>query len=394
MTRPRAALVSTFVPHPSAGGPRMRAWDWLVELAEDHEVDLVLVAGDSSAPLGPCEEVASSVTHVRTTQAGTWARRLARALPVLAWWRPGLTAGWHRPDWSGDEVGRLVESCRRVVVFRLHSHLVAAGLVSHGAILDLDLDDREARTWRGLAASQWRLGRPRSALVSLLTSWQYIGAERRVVRCYDRVHVAAGEDLPRAWRARAALRPNRLTRIPVVMDPEEWSSRPARALFVGTLNYPPNEEAARWLAGPFRAEMQRRGTDCEIWIAGLAPSPGLVRALEVPGVRLFADVPDLEVLYGQVRAVVIPLRSGGGTKFKTLEAVAHGVPVVGLEQARRGLPLRDREHLVVVRRQRDFADGVAALLASPPEEVVEMTRRACERLVPVWISPVTPGRRP
>lgn len=365
----------------------MRAWDWLLELAGEHDVELVLLGTDEGVSSEAAHGVAASVTRLETTQVGSRARRAARAVPLLSWCWLGLTAGWHRPVELPTGLVERSEASQRIVVFRLHSHLVGRQLGGRDTVRELDLDDREARTWRGLAASQWRLGRPRDSLVSLLTSWQYVGAEARVAWSYHRIYVAASQDLPRRRRSQVTVRPNRLNLRPRVMDAEAWSRLPPRLLFVGTLNYPPNEEAARWLAGPFREEVSRRGLPWEIWIAGMSPSERLTKTLDVPGVRLFADAPDLGALYRQVRVALVPLRSGGGTKFKTVEAIAHGVPVVGLAQARRGLPLRHGEHMILVRHPRGLVASVAALLAMDATEVAAMTRRARDRLLPTWIHP-------
>ncbi|WP_370248079.1 glycosyltransferase [Nocardioides sp.] len=382
--------MTAFVPHPAAGGPRMRAWDWARELAEDHEV-VVGIVGDDPTDRRPIEAIAD-VVELPTRQARPGVRRLARLLPVLAWWRPEYTAAWHLPD---PDLRLADVPASRVVTFRSHVHEVARHLGTSDSVRELDLDDRESTTLRSVAGSLWRLGRYREALVCGLTALQYVGVERRLRGHYDRLHLASATDRPR-------LRPRRGGARPVDVRPNRigpLTPRPARAvpatptiLFVGTLDYPPNEEAVRWLVGPMRAALHRAGLRGRLVIAGLAPPAALRRRLEVlPDVRLVADAPELAPLYREADVVIIPLRAGGGTKIKTVEALGHGVPVLGSPEAFRGLPATVAEHCGLVRSTTDAVTALRRLQAQDVGDLERRARIARAALQPAWLRP--PGRR-
>jgi len=74
------------------------------------------------------------------------------------------------------------------------------------------------------------------------------------------------------------------------------------------------------------------------------------------------EVPDVRPYYQQAKVSVVPLRSGGGTRIKILEAMACGRPVVSTSVGCEGLHVVDGEHLLVADTPADFAERVVTLL--------------------------------
>jgi len=68
-------------------------------------------------------------------------------------------------------------------------------------------------------------------------------------------------------------------------------------------------------------------------------------------------------LYRTSHVVVVPLRAGGGTRLKILEAMAVGRPVVSTSIGCEGLLARSGEHLLIADSPREFAESVKRLLA-------------------------------
>ena len=73
-----------------------------------------------------------------------------------------------------------------------------------------------------------------------------------------------------------------------------------------------------------------------------------------PWVELHEDVADLAPFYLQARCVVLPIRSGGGTKLKVYEALAYGIPLIATSDALAGVPVTPGVEAIV-------ADGAAEL---------------------------------
>ncbi len=102
-----------------------------------------------------------------------------------------------------------------------------------------------------------------------------------------------------------------------------------RLLFVGTLGYFPNADAARFLCRDIVPALRRlSGHAIVVDLAGAGDTTGLRDIAQMPEVTLLGYVEDLAPLYAAADIAVAPLRAGGGTRIKILEAFAHGVPVV------------------------------------------------------------------
>ena len=82
-------------------------------------------------------------------------------------------------------------------------------------------------------------------------------------------------------------------------------------------------------------------------IVGRHPPPSLVqRAAQTPGVELHADVADVRPYLGACGVMAVPLRIGGGSRLKILEALACGLPVVSTRIGAEGLLLEPNEDYV------------------------------------------------
>ena len=119
-----------------------------------------------------------------------------------------------------------------------------------------------------------------------------------------------------------------------------------RLLFIGSFVHASNRDAARWLVRRLAPELRSERVPFALVIAGLH-APAWLRKAAGAGVTVLSDAPDLEPLYRSAEIVLAPLPHGGGTKTKTLEAMAWGLPVIGTPQAFTGLPQLDGEAFVV-----------------------------------------------
>jgi glycosyltransferase involved in cell wall biosynthesis len=85
----------------------------------------------------------------------------------------------------------------------------------------------------------------------------------------------------------------------------------------------------------------------------------------LPGVHLVGAVDDVAAHYDAADVVVVPLRHGGGTRIKVIEAFAHRRPVVATPTAIAGLDAEPGQHVLVAESPDDLAQAVVDLLADP-----------------------------
>lgn len=82
--------------------------------------------------------------------------------------------------------------------------------------------------------------------------------------------------------------------------------------------------------------------------------------------RYIADAPDLSPLYAEADIILVPVQHGGGTKNKTIEAMAWRRPIVGTPQAFTGISATPGEAYVCVPYSaRSMAEAIVSLMRDP-----------------------------
>ncbi|MDT7537966.1 MAG: polysaccharide biosynthesis protein PslH [Actinomycetota bacterium] len=130
-------------------------------------------------------------------------------------------------------------------------------------------------------------------------------------------------------------------------------------LFVGSLDYAPNLDAVTWWS---REVWPLLSPDLTLHVVGRR---GALRTTP-DGVRLLGEVPDVAPHLAAAALVVVPLRSGGGTRLKILEAMAWQRAVVTTSKGAEGLDAALLDAVELADRPADIAAKVIALLADVP----------------------------
>lgn len=369
--RPVALFVTPVLPLPGGSGRALRAWDWLQTLSRDYRVHLLVVGNRDSWPSLPAEYPAEAFWPLEDSVSPTrrYGRLAGLLLPGLAALSARFVTDWQQ--WNSTALpdaldARLAgETVQRIVVFRLYLQGLGETLAARypTAECELDLDDVESRTRLSVALASWRMGHYREAVRGLSSAIQYRLVEHGLPQHYRRIHLATNDDarrLPARLRPSIACRPNRvaLPDPPIGLPDGELG-----LLFVGTLNYSPNEEAVRFLLTLLvpLLQAQLRSPWCLRIVGSHASAPlqDLLRC--TPNVEFSAQVDDLGDSYARSHIVLVPLFAGGGTKLKTLEGFAHRRALVSTHHGVRGLDASAGEHYLPAHSAEEFAAAIIAL---------------------------------
>ena len=136
-------------------------------------------------------------------------------------------------------------------------------------------------------------------------------------------------------------------------------------IFVGGMYYPPNQDGILYFCRDILPLIRRRRPHVRLLVVGGGPPPELMRIADRTGIKVTGHVEDVVPYYRQARLSIVPLRAGGGTRLKMLEAMALGRPVVSTSIGCEGLEVVDGEHIMVADTPEEFADRVVALLTDP-----------------------------
>jgi glycosyltransferase involved in cell wall biosynthesis len=355
----RVLLLTETPPWPLDSGGRIKTFHTLGMLSATHEVHCHALTRDRRAGVAPpIDARAASVTfHVLRAGAVAEARSAGRAL----WRGLPLTVARH---FNREVATRIVDSARRRppdLVYCDHLSMMEYARLVDRPIL-YDAHNVEFLLVKRVAAhlpwSARRLGAERE--------WRALRSyERRA--CLDAAGILTVSEVD-ADRARALTGVDVAVRVvPIAIDvtstpPVASLTRAARLLFVGGLHWPPNADAVTFFARQVLPIVRREVPGVELAIAGRDDAPAARWLAREAGIRLTGRVDDVGPLYESSRVVVVPVRSGSGTRVKILEAFARGVPVVSTPIGHEGIEVTPGAELLSAADPEGFAAHVVTLL--------------------------------
>jgi glycosyltransferase involved in cell wall biosynthesis len=356
----RLLVVSPFAPRADArhGGARALAAG-VIALAERHEVALVHLQDGEGVDDG----VRNAVTelHELAAPAVSGARRLevyaklTRGTPVAVAERiDGAAVRRVREigrQWQPDVV-QFEFLVTTALLSAFEAHAAPRILVDHDATLRpvetfAHLPGAVARKLRALDARAWNaLERAAAARVNAVVVFTDRDREALSNVSYDDVRVVPLVIPPRAQRHPA-------------QEPA-----PPTLLFVGYYRHPPNADAARWLVEEIFPRVRAEHPHARLLLVG-DELPAEIAARAGAGVEAVGRVADVGSYLEQAAVVVAPLRLGGGTRVKVLEALGAGKALVATPRAVEGIDAPAGEALIVASSAEELAHEISVLLGDP-----------------------------
>jgi glycosyltransferase involved in cell wall biosynthesis len=232
---------------------------------------------------------------------------------------------------------------------------LAAGIPAKTSVLDLHnvesaLVDSYAHARRGVAGAGLRA--EAAALRRM---------ERRTITRFDHVAIVSEQErtrLPDGARS-VLVCPN--GRDPSAVLPPAPDPTVA---FVATMGWRPNIDAALWLGRDIWPLVVAQVPQARLLLVGRDPAP-TVLALAGSNIEVTGTVPDVTPYLAESRVVVAPLRAGGGTRLKVMEALDVGRPVVATSVGCEGTEDLVGRGVVVADTAAGLADAIAGLLLDP-----------------------------
>jgi len=158
--------------------------------------------------------------------------------------------------------------------------------------------------------------------------------------------------------------------VPTGVDTQYFSPRPdaserREVVFVGSMDWYPNEDAMRWFVENALPALRKRVPDVFVTAVGRNPSPKFTRDMQAHNVHVTGTVNDVRDFMARAAVCMVPLRVGGGTRLKIFEGLAMGKATVTTTVGAEGLPLVDGREVAFADHPDDFADRIAGLLLDP-----------------------------
>ncbi len=392
MTR-RLLFLTPQVPYPPHQGTTIRNYNLLANLAGEYEIHLLCFQNSTDNPPGnsPLPHFCSVIEAVPSPEPRSM---LNRAVKTLTSPSPDMGLRLASETFQA-QLGMLLERYRYDVVQIEGIEMAPYGLwlVQHPLWRNaqkkenlpsipigrprLIFDNHNAeyvlqqRAWETdrLKPTRWH------AAAYSLVQWDKLKRyERQICQRADRVIAVSEADREALLRLDPHLQ---ITVIPNGVDLDYYAAysrdKDPQApdygrnalVFTGKMDFRPNVDAVTWFAHEVLPLIRREIDDATFLVVGKEPPPRVQALASLPGVTVTGFVPDIRAHIAAAAVYVVPLRMGGGTRLKVLEALAMRSPMVSTRLGCEGFPLNDGEEVLYADDAEAFARAVMTLLRDP-----------------------------
>lgn len=339
----------------------MRNYQLTRQLAERHDVTLVSYARpEDEAGIATLGE-RLPVRAVRRRQPTRLARRLGQVRSLAG--REPFAARILR---SNEMQTAIDDVCSTVDfdVIQVESSTMCNFSFPDGIPVVVDEHNIEYELYRRLYEGE------RSRLRRAFNGLEYLRVRRFEERCWTEANACVVTSHREEPAVRATAPSTETAVVPNGVDLEYFApwTRETQSLsvvFNGVLNYRPNLDAATHLVEEVWPLVLGRCPSARLLIVGHAPEQA-ARALQRPTVEVTGSVPDIRPYLGGAEVVAVPIRLGGGTRLKVVEALAMAKPMVSTTLGCEGLDVVDREHALIADDADSFAARILELFDSAP----------------------------
>jgi glycosyltransferase involved in cell wall biosynthesis len=133
-------------------------------------------------------------------------------------------------------------------------------------------------------------------------------------------------------------------------------------VFVGNMSYGPNVDAVRYFVHEILPIIKESAPESRFMIVGKEPVESVIQLADCKSVIVTGEVADVRPYYRRAAIFVAPIRFGGGTRIKILEAMAMGTAVVTSTMGIEGITVENGKEAVIVDEPAEYAKACIDLL--------------------------------
>jgi sugar transferase (PEP-CTERM/EpsH1 system associated) len=359
----RILFITDYLPYPLISGDRIRNYNLIRHIARQHQVSLVgfLQTPDEAGGVSHMQEFCHRVEVVDLRRR----RKLARVPGLLRYVLAGIPFDFEflHSEVLADRIRHLAASLDFDIV-----QIEQTRMALYLEALPTDTNSKHILVFHNIAARQYdRISHIALTPTKRMRAWLHGRMlrrwEPRYAERFDRCITVSEVDRRLLLSANPHLQ---VDVVPNGVDTQIYQPlllegvQPA-LLLIGNMSYAPCADGALWFCSQILPLIRRELSEVKVWVVGISPPPEVVR-LSGDGVHVTGRVEDVVPYYRRSTVSVVPLRAGGGTRLKILEAMALGRPVVSTSIGCEGLDVVDGQHLLIADHPKQFAEKTVRLL--------------------------------
>lgn len=371
-------FITPVFPSPTGNGLAMRAFNFFEAFAQRYEIHLLVLNfgwGSKSEGLRHSElsEHIAFVPAYPYKDPGVVLRRLLyRLSPGLYYRLLSVPSEWRfhpKSSIAGLPEAFSEKTFHMVHVFRLYMTPLAEPFISapfFSGTCQLDIDDIESTTRHRLSKLHHLNGQTKKSRALAQEAAIYTALESRLLPRFERLFVSSDIDREKIHRKYGSspveVIPNAVEIQPSA--PAERDSASFTFLFVGTLDYYPNQDAILYFCREILPHIRRlEKREFKVQVVGSGNMSVLsTETKHISELELEGYVADLSSTYSAADAVIVPLRAGGGTRIKALEAFSFQRPVISTSMGMEGIDAQDGTHFLLGDTAKGFAEQCVRLM--------------------------------
>jgi len=132
-------------------------------------------------------------------------------------------------------------------------------------------------------------------------------------------------------------------------------------VFTGNMGYPPNIDAARFIAEEIFPLVLKKNPEAKLLLAGATPHAKVLE-LESPNIHISGWMADIRDSYASARIFIAPMRIGTGLQNKLLEAMAMEMPCITSIMANQALGAKENEEILIGTTAQEYANHIGRLM--------------------------------
>jgi glycosyltransferase involved in cell wall biosynthesis len=355
-------FVSRWFPYPSDNGSKIRIFNLIKHLSLYHELHLISFASEVVGD----ERLASMkqyCQHVDVAQYRPFQPRRPKALLGYISRRPRSVI-----DTYNAEMHRLIKQAGLAssfnVVVASQVDMAPYALMLPGVLRIFEEIELTTSYEASIKESQ-----PVQRLRRRLAWKKLSNYVAHLLRSFDGCTVVSAQECKRVLQVAPGYGP--ISIVPNGVDVAYFSSadfgppEPDTLIYSGALTYHPNFDAVDFFLREVFPLIQTERPQVKLFITGSLDGVPVERLPVNKNVIFTGYLDDIRPRVAQSWINVVPLREGGGTRLKILEALALGTPVVATHKGVEGLDLAAGQDLLVTDKPVEFATAVLHLLQNP-----------------------------